>query len=109
LRKVQINDSIDIINYKLLAEYQKKLVKRADSIINTDIVKANDILALGWKTNKGESFNFGSLLRSVLGWIITALAISLGAPFWYDLLNKFMKLRSSVATPTSDDREKKQG
>jgi hypothetical protein len=109
LRKVQINDSIDIINYKLLAEYQKKLVKRADSIINTDIVKANDILALGWKTNKGESFNFGSLLRSLLGWIITALAISLGAPFWYDLLNKFMKLRSSVATPTSDDREKKQG
>jgi hypothetical protein len=30
-----------------------------------------------------------------IGWIITALAISLGAPFWFDLLNKFIKLRGS--------------
>jgi hypothetical protein len=44
-----------------------------------------------------------------MGWIITALALSLGAPFWFDLLNKLMKLRGAVATPTSDDREKKQG
>ncbi len=29
------------------------------------------------------------------GFFITALAISLGAPFWFDLLNKFMQLRSS--------------
>jgi hypothetical protein len=28
------------------------------------------------------------------GFLITALAISLGAPFWYDLLNKLMRLRS---------------
>ncbi|HEY3403630.1 MAG TPA: hypothetical protein VGK59_09605 [Ohtaekwangia sp.] len=30
------------------------------------------------------------------GWLITAVALSLGAPFWFDLLNKLMKLRSSV-------------
>ncbi|HTE25565.1 hypothetical protein [Flavitalea sp.] len=29
------------------------------------------------------------------GWIITALAISLGAPFWFDLLNKVTQVRSS--------------
>lgn len=37
-----------------------------------------------------------SILLSLPGWIITALAIMLGAPFWFDLLNKFMIIRSTV-------------
>lgn len=31
-----------------------------------------------------------------LGWLLTALALSLGAPFWFDLLNKFIVIRSAV-------------
>jgi hypothetical protein len=31
-----------------------------------------------------------------LGWTFTALALSLGAPFWFDVLNKFMVVRSTV-------------
>lgn len=31
------------------------------------------------------------------GYILTVLALSLGAPFWFDLLNKLVKLRSSKA------------
>ena len=31
-----------------------------------------------------------------LGWLVTALAVSLGAPFWFDLLNKFIVVRSTV-------------
>lgn len=30
------------------------------------------------------------------GWVITALAIMLGAPFWFDVLNKFMIIRSTI-------------
>jgi hypothetical protein len=29
------------------------------------------------------------------GWIVTAIAVSFGAPFWFDLLNKVVNLRSS--------------
>jgi hypothetical protein len=32
----------------------------------------------------------------ILGWLITGFAISLGAPFWFDLLNKMMVVRSTV-------------
>jgi len=32
----------------------------------------------------------------LLGWIFTGVAISLGAPFWFDTLNKFMVVRSTV-------------
>ncbi|HZU51758.1 MAG TPA: hypothetical protein VE968_07775 [Sphingomicrobium sp.] len=31
-----------------------------------------------------------------VGWIITALAVSLGAPFWFDMLNKLMVVRATV-------------
>ena len=36
-----------------------------------------------------------SMIR-ILGWVLTALAISLGAPFWFDLLNKVTYIRSSI-------------
>ncbi|HSP63774.1 MAG TPA: hypothetical protein VLQ90_12375, partial [Pyrinomonadaceae bacterium] len=31
-----------------------------------------------------------------MGWLMTALALSMGAPFWFDLLNKFIVVRSTV-------------
>jgi hypothetical protein len=31
-----------------------------------------------------------------LGWLLTALAVSLGAPFWFDMLNKIIVVRSTV-------------
>jgi hypothetical protein len=36
------------------------------------------------------------VLAPLLGWLITAFAATLGAPFWFDLLNKFMVIRSTV-------------
>ncbi|MEP7343938.1 MAG: hypothetical protein ABI877_01665 [Gemmatimonadaceae bacterium] len=43
-----------------------------------------------------------------LGLLITAFAISLGAPFWFDLLNKVVSLRSSGAKPEESEEERKQ-
>ena len=41
-----------------------------------------------------------SLLRShLLGWSLTAIAVSLGAPFWFDTLNRFVNIRSSGRAP----------
>lgn len=41
-----------------------------------------------------------------LGWFITALAVSLGAPFWFDLLNKFVVVRSTVKPHEKSPEEK---
>lgn len=35
------------------------------------------------------------------GFLVTAFAISLGAPFWFDMLNKIMKLRTSQKVESS--------
>lgn len=34
--------------------------------------------------------------RVLIGWLVTAFGIMLGAPFWFDVLNKFMVIRSTV-------------
>jgi hypothetical protein len=36
------------------------------------------------------------VLYAILGWFITALAATMGAPFWFDILNKVMVIRSTV-------------
>ncbi len=41
----------------------------------------------------------GSGLTVILGWLATALAVSLGAPFWFDTLQKFMNMRGTGPKP----------
>ncbi len=44
-------------------------------------------------------------LSTIGGWLVTALAISLGAPFWFDVLNKFMVVRSTVKPAEKSGQE----
>lgn len=39
--------------------------------------------------------NFGKVFSAVVGWIITALAIYMGAPFWFEILGKLVNVRST--------------
>lgn len=45
-------------------------------------------------------------VSKVIGIIFTALAISQGAPFWFDLLNKFVNVRGAGVKP-KEEKEKK--
>ena len=52
----------------------------------------------------------GALLALIAGYAITALAVTMGAPFWFDLLNKFMVIRSTVKpTEKSPDEPSEDG
>lgn len=46
----------------------------------------------------------GNFLFATLGWFITAVAVTLGAPFWFDLLGKLVKLRGSGPRANGDDK-----
>ncbi|MDB5468971.1 MAG: hypothetical protein JWR84_531 [Caulobacter sp.] len=43
-----------------------------------------------------KAVGLGEVLGMITGWLITAAAISFGAPFWFDVLNKIMVIRSTV-------------
>lgn len=59
---------------------------------------------LGWHDNvfydkNGYSWTKQIWLERVIGWLLTILAISLGAPFWFDLLNKIVNIRFAGKSP----------
>ena len=85
-----------------------QLVETATEIVDEtgyieDIAEVKDIndelrsFPIGWdeQTEPTDA-------KRVVGWLLTALAVSLGAPFWFDLLSKFIKLRGAGGVPPKD-------
>lgn len=66
--------------------------------LNTQLSEAATPLGLGWTAAQWQAFKEAGLshqLLKLLGFIITAFAISLGAPFWFDLLKQFVNIRNT--------------
>jgi len=67
----------------------------------TDSERAELNQLTSWKTDIGKWQKMdtgplvGDILLHLLGWLFTIAAVSLGAPFWFDMLNKFMNVRNS--------------
>ncbi len=96
LKKIIASDSGVLKNYQSyrFPEYDRmlKLKERCEFITNKRKGKWNlysPNQSGGWET--------------LLGWIITALAVTLGAPFWFDLLSKLVSLRGAGTVPTPGD------
>jgi len=45
------------------------------------------------------------VLMKLAGLLITAIALSLGAPFWFDVLSKLVKVRASLSEADADKRD----
>ena len=56
------------------------------------------IQALGIPVGWGASERPKHVWSALPGWIVTIAALSLGAPFWFDLLSRFSRLRGSGVT-----------
>ena len=83
---------------------------------NTDASKALETLTvpLGWHFESARDDPQGfpiyqdremiwALLSKLIGLTLTAVAISFGAPFWFDTLSKLARLRSGGAPPPASD------
>ena len=76
-------------------------------------------LPIGWNCDVAEPAKPGATTPSawkcatmepptamqIAGWLLTAAALSLGAPFWFDLLSKFMNVRGAGAKPARADAQ----
>jgi hypothetical protein len=58
-------------------------------------------LQLGWSKAEGMGWPASGEARlfKILGLLLTGIAISLGAPFWFDLLNKVISIRAAGRSP----------
>ncbi|MHB8628434.1 MAG: hypothetical protein ACYDBJ_14950 [Aggregatilineales bacterium] len=52
-----------------------------------------------WSAHPQLEFDFDWWLKKIIGLLVTAFAVSQGAPFWFDLLNKITNLRSAGPKP----------
>jgi hypothetical protein len=56
-------------------------------------------LPIGWSRKKADDLTLSSWLLKIVGLFVTALALSLGAPFWFDTLSQFMNIRATGVKP----------
>jgi hypothetical protein len=56
-----------------------------------------------WECARTELRADKELPTKIFGWLLTAAALALGAPFWFDLLNKFVNLRGAGIKPQRED------
>lgn len=124
LRSVVVNEAEGITQRQNAASLASNHVALSDFGCVSQTAKASDVKGaqsatdcakarlenlgypIGWS---GATFSWSSLP----GWLLTAFALSLGAPFWFDLLNKMMVVRSTVKpdekSPTEASKDKQVG
>lgn len=91
-----------------LQQIKSDINKSLQNINEANAALTSDI-PLGWKSKGSIKITAGLVITKITGLLATILAIFMGAPFWFDLLNKVANLRSSGTKPpssTSDDDKK---
>lgn len=97
---------------KAYIAHMDSLVNAADSIIKKDIKDVNNLMALGWNGYNNQKVWYKKTAyvisqstqpKKLLGFLVTALALSMGAPFWFDLLSKLIQLRGAGNKPKSEN------
>jgi hypothetical protein len=78
-------------------EPAKQQVATARAALNqavSDLESAG--LQIGWRDFPKT---FGEFLTKIAGLLVSVLAVSLGAPFWFDVLQRFMRVRATGVAP----------
>lgn len=78
-------------------------LKKIDAETYSSLTEAGSLLGLGYTPETFQSVSVGSVASMVGGWLILALAVSLGAPFWFDLLQKIINLRGTGPSPDDNN------
>lgn len=88
------------------------LERQVRQLIDEELMMASTALGIGWAQEPAIDLahvgGWRYVLQRFLGWIVTAFAITLGAPFWFDLLKKIMNIRAAARKPDEKALSKKE-
>ncbi|MBP6825626.1 MAG: hypothetical protein KA165_03605 [Saprospiraceae bacterium] len=75
--------------------------QKIGQLVNQNIGAIASPLGLGWDSVDWSQVNGKWWLYKVIGWLTTALGISLGASFWFEALKKLVSIRASGPPPAA--------
>lgn len=75
--------------------------QKIGQLVNENIATIASPLGLGWDNVDWSQVNGKWWLYKIIGWITTALGISLGATFWFEALKKLVSLRAAGPPPAA--------
>lgn len=80
-----------------LAEPLKKI---ADEVQKLNALQ----VPLGWSWSGSFSRDPGVWVRKIIGLLISAIGLTLGAPFWFDVLNRVVNVRTAGNRPDTEQK-----
>ncbi len=94
---ISVNKKIEADKDSILKNYTKNRVVDIDTLLNK--IDINE-LPIGWNCAIWKtSWTKDNWSLTLIGWLLAAIAISLGAPFWFDLLMKLVNVRRAGIKP----------
>ncbi|MGA2482800.1 MAG: hypothetical protein ABSF92_06765 [Candidatus Acidiferrales bacterium] len=87
---------------------QKPSIAQIEAVVRNDSSSAPP---LGWKLSTSDHAEMRGIPAGLIGWLkkilgvlISTMAVAMGAPFWFDALNKIVNLRMSGDPPKASAR-----
>jgi len=86
------------------AQERNKAIQPVKENINVVVDQISNF-PIGWNLPKDMNISPLAWLSRLLGWFISAIAFSMGAPFWFEILSKFMNVRNAGQRPSTGDTD----
>ncbi|MEG4278765.1 hypothetical protein QUA62_14960 [Microcoleus sp. MON1_C1] len=106
-----LRSNVNLYAQQLVANNAKTKSNNLSSLtqVQKDVDRALDQVALpfGWSQqnsldrDKQGNLLWPALMAKLFGWILSGLAISMGAAFWFEALNKIINIRNAGKKPPS--------
>jgi hypothetical protein len=107
-----LRSTVNLYAEQLVANNAKTKSNNLSSLtkVQQDVAQALDNnvpLPLGWseqnrlKRDKQGNLLWPALMEKLFGWILSGVAISMGAGFWFEALNKIINIRNAGKKPPS--------
>ena len=92
------SQSITTLNAANTLEEKNNAIQPIKDNINV-VIDQIAAFPIGWTLPRDTNISAPAWISRLAGWFVSAIAFSMGAPFWFELLNKFINVRNTGQRP----------
>lgn len=92
------SQSITTLNAANTLEEKNNAIQPIKDNINV-VIDQIAAFPIGWTLPRDVNISAPAWISRLAGWFVSAIAFSMGAPFWFELLNKFINVRNTGQRP----------